>query len=80
MPNTSVFPGGVCEPEDEAKHWYEHFRKFGLHRKELQNLLAPPSSNDGHSFPRTPSTEIDNVFERFVLSVENVVFQLISIN
>lgn len=30
MPNSSVFPGGVCETADETPMWYKHFEKLGV--------------------------------------------------
>lgn len=38
MPNSAVFPGGVCEPADETPLWRKHFEKMGVTEKQLKPL------------------------------------------
>lgn len=38
MPNSSVFPGGVCEKADETPLWQKHFEKLGVTKNHLKTL------------------------------------------
>lgn len=70
MPNSSVFPGGVSEKEDEVKYWQEHFDKFGLHRKQLKEMLVPSLESSHTIFGNKKQflKDDDQILER---SVEN---------
>ncbi|XP_023304206.2 acyl-coenzyme A diphosphatase NUDT19-like [Lucilia cuprina] len=40
MPNSSVFPGGVCEAADETPLWHKHFEKMGVTKTQIKPLTA----------------------------------------
>lgn len=68
MPQTSVFPGGVSEKEDEVKYWQEHFVKFGLHREHLQRMLLPSLTCNHTGFANQGELlkDVNQVLERSV--------------
>lgn len=40
MPNSAVFPGGVCESADESPIWRKHFEKLGITKEQLKPLIS----------------------------------------
>lgn len=38
MPNSAVFPGGVCEAADETPLWRKHFDKLGVTKDSIKAL------------------------------------------
>ena len=40
MPNSAVFPGGVCESADENPVWRRHFEKLGVTKELLKPLVS----------------------------------------
>ncbi|XP_064549136.1 acyl-coenzyme A diphosphatase NUDT19 [Drosophila montana] len=49
MPDSSVFPGGVCEAVDSSPAWLKHFQRYDINAAKLQQLCpaaAPPNNAD----------------------------------
>lgn len=38
MPDSSVFPGGVCEVTDSSPDWLSHFQRYDITAAKLREL------------------------------------------
>lgn len=49
MPDSSVFPGGVCEATDSSPAWLSHFQRYDISSTMLRELCQvtqkPPVDN-----------------------------------
>ncbi|EDW03195.1 nucleoside diphosphate-linked moiety X motif 19 [Drosophila grimshawi] len=44
MPDSSVFPGGVCDAEDSSPAWLKHFQRYDIGAAKLRELCPIASS------------------------------------